>query len=160
MVHPSESISITRHRAITHVPPWLYPTIFCGMLLSSGWHRFASQLHSLHRHAPATASYLPVTICHSALPRQHPPSPKPALRTNPRARALAHHTGRYHTRPGPCIWPLHPGPTSEPRTTRGARQHSPPATPTRIERHTRRPGANCPPHVCIFRSGFAFLHAH
>ena len=69
MAHPS----ITRHCAIIHVPPWLYPTIFRGMPF---FHANITH-HSLHHNEPMamTASCLPVTMRHSAAPRQHPQTP-------------------------------------------------------------------------------------
>ena len=70
--------------------------------------------------------------------------PTPALRANPRARALAHHTGTTSHIPAHCIR----GPYPNRALCPARRSIAPPGTSTRIARHTRRPGANFPPHVC------------
>ena len=68
--------------------------------------RFASQLHSPHCHVPTTASYLLLFATRRCPGSTHTPL-KPALRTNPRARA-----GPRYITPVPHPGPLHPGPIS------------------------------------------------
>ena len=108
--------------------------------------------------SPCSHDSIIPTCCYSPLgaaPAAPTPPPKPALRTNPRARAPAHHTGTTVPHPGP----LHPGPTSEPPTTSGVPQHSPPGLP--LGSHGT-PGGQAPTALntfAIFRSGFALLCA-